>query len=250
MYLVKYGGFKLQYRLSVVFLTLFVYSSSYVIAQKSILGVAFSYGPDFSYGDLADRYGTHTSFGVGTEYLTASNFGFSLEWRYMFGDNVKSEPYSPLKQMGGSIVGVDGTPADYFYTIVGDQINLQVRKILGKKGSGFVVGSSIGLFAFKTVLKDLNRTIAQSFEPYSFYYDQLSRGVSFKQIVGYEFHSDNGLINGSITLENSLGFTEAIRGALALEKGDQTLMDNSFGIRARWVIPFKKGEKKDKVKYF
>jgi hypothetical protein len=250
MSLAKYGSFKLRYRLSTVFLTLLVYSSSYVIAQKSILGVAFSYGPDFSYADLADRYGTHTSFGVGTEYLTASNFGFSLEWRYMFGDNVRTEPYSALKQIGGSIVGVDGTPADYFYTIVGDQINIQVRKILGKKGSGFVVGGSLGLFAYKTVLKDLNRTIAQSFEPYSFYYDQLSRGVSFKQIFGYEFHSDNGLINGSITLENSLGFAKAVRGALALEKGDQTLMDNSFGIRARWVIPFKKGEKKDKVKYF
>jgi hypothetical protein len=216
-------------------------------AQNKILGIAVSYGPEVSYGDLAARYGTHLSFGVGTEFFTTSRWGFMLEWRYMFGDNVRTDPYQHLRQGQGSITGVDGLPAEHYYTIAGDQINLQVRKILGKKSSGWVIGASAGLIAYKTVLKDVNRTIAQSFEPYSFYYDQHSRGVSVRQLIGYEFHSATGLINGSVTLENSLAFTKMTR---ISTKENPLQNDHSIGVRARWIIPLIKGQKKDDIKYF
>ncbi|HMP29783.1 MAG TPA: hypothetical protein PKD85_09290 [Saprospiraceae bacterium] len=228
-------------------LLILLFGFQFGFTQKQVFGLSLSYGPDIPYNDLAQRYGTHLSFGLGLEYFTASNYGLSLEWRYMFGDNVKTDPYGHLRQVGGSIVGVDGQPADHFYTIVGDQLHLQFRKILSTKPSGWVIGGSLGILAYKTVLKDINRTIAQSFEPYSFYYDRLSRGLAFKQLLGYEFHSESGLINGSITLENSLGFAQFIR----IDKQNMIgLRDHSLGLRARWLIPFFKGKQKDKVKYF
>jgi hypothetical protein len=222
-------------------------NAGYAVSQTSILGISMSYGPDFSYGDLVKRYGNHLSFGLGTEYFTQNNYGFSLEWRYMFGDNVKTDPYNHLRQVGGNIVGVDGLPSDHYYTIVGDQLHLQVRKLIGSKPHGWVIGGSVGFIAYKTVIKDLNRTIAQAFEPYSFYYDQLARGISVKQLFGYEFHSQSGLINGSITIENSLSFSKYIRNNF---DNNTNLNDHSLGIRGRWIIPLYKGQKKEEVKYF
>ena len=216
-------------------------------AQSKILGIALSYGPEMPYQDLASRYGAHMSFGAGVEYLTPSGLGLMLEWRYMFGDNVKMDPYGHLRQAQGSITGVDGLPADHYYTIAGDQINLQIRKILGKKSSGWVVGGSVGVIAYKTILKDLNRTIAQGFEPYSFYYDQHSRGFSFRQLFGYEFHSSSGLINGSLTIENNLSFTRMTRNG---SSQSPLLQDNTIGVRGRWIIPLMKGQKKEEIKFY
>ena len=238
---------EMQFCLKILFASLICFGNEYIKGQGKMLGIALSYGPEVPYGDLASRYGTHLSFGVGTEYLLPSRVGIMLEWRYMFGDNVKTDPYFHLRQAQGSITGVDGLPAEHYYTIAGDQINIQVRKILGKKASGWVIGSSLGVVSYKTILKDVNRTIAQSFEPYSYYYDQHSRGFSFRQLLGYEFHSESGLINGSVTLENNLAFTKMTR----TSNDSATLQnDHTIGVRARWIIPLIKGKKKDEVKYF
>jgi hypothetical protein len=226
------------------------FTNAQIFSQIYQYGIAINYGVEQPYADMSERFGIYSSVGVGFDLVMKNNIAFSLDWRTNFGSNVKQDIFRSIKQETGEVIGLNGLPAEYYYSIVGDNVMLSVRKIFGKNHSGIVVGLGLGLVANQFKITDIDNTVIPSVKPYSKIYDQLTRGLATRQFIGYEVHTKDRLINGSIILENNLNFTKFVRQSAGFSSNLQS--DNTLALRGRWTIPFKTfdNDKKENIKYF
>ena len=237
-----------RYLILVVFLCIGYSSKAQKIEQDfmriGMTNLSFGYGIEFPFGDMGDRFGKNLKFTLGAERITKTNWIFGLEFSYMFGDTVKEDVLAHLRLSNGEILGADNDYADTFTRERGVFMGVNIGKLIPfneNSRSGLRITGAVGLLAHYVRIQDEASSLPQIEGEYLKGYDRLTRGVAFREFIGYQHVTENKRVNFYIGLEFTQGFTKSIRnvnfdtGLLASKEGR---FDGMIGLKAAWILPF------------
>lgn len=246
----------------ILVLLLLVSSTISITAQKeaepvdrSMFGFHIGYGITFPGGDLADRFGNALKFSLGIEQNTFSNFVYGIDFDFGFGKEVKEDPLQNYKTENGVVIGIDGLGGDIFLRSRQLYLGALFGKIITfspESKSGIRLTAGAGLLNHYIRFNDEVNTIGQVAGVYGSGHDRLSRGFALKQQVGYQIHSDDGLLNLSLDFEFTQGFTRQIR-EYNFDTGEQVTgnrLDLIYGVKLNWSLPlFTSTSSKESIYY-
>ena len=206
--------------------------------------LSFGYGIEFPLADLSDRFGRNFKFTLGAERMTGSNWIFGLEFSYMFGDTVKQDVISNLRLSNGEILGADNAYAEVFTRQRGVFMGANIGKLIplsSESRSGIRITAAAGVLAHYIRIQDEARSLPQIENDYLKGYDRLTRGLAFRQFVGYQHVTESKRVNFYIGLEFTQGFTTSVREVnfdTGLPTDKTRRFDGLIGLKAAWVLPF------------
>lgn len=238
---------------------LFLISSFSSFAQEDLFGstktparkgfiIGINGSVDFPMADMAKRFGTGYRVGAACLYKTTSNWIFGAKIDFMLGNIIKEDSFLiNVKDKNGNVIDADGNKVGIGTFERGYMIGLQAGKIwnISKTNSdnGILFLTSAGFMQHRINLFDQNNSIVQLQKDYEKGYDRLTNGFFVEEYIGYNHLAKDGLINFTIGLDLTAGFTKGRRDFLfdVRRPDDKSRLDMLFGIRGGWYIPiFKK----------
>lgn len=218
--------------------------------------VNFEFGFNMPGGDYSNRFGNNLRIGGGVEYLTKNNFAYGVNGSYYFGDNVKEDVLSEIRNEDGFLIGNNKIHANIFLRQRAFYIGGSFGKIFSlsqyNRRSGIRATLGLGLFQHKIrVEEDPNSFVPIIAGEYKKGWDRMSNGLSLRQFIGYQHLSSNGLINFSIGFEFMQAFTQnqRIQDFKLMEKLDESRFDMMYGVKLVWTLPFLLGVSGDSIYY-
>lgn len=242
-----------KHLLKSIFLGIFLLlTSSFCFAQINVkdstlqfymIGAAGS--AQWPQADMANRFGKSYSVGGFFQLKTKKNLLFSFDGDYITGNDV-IEPFlmQNITTRDGAFIGSDGKFANVVVTEAGYDFTLRVGKIFSalghNKNSGLLVSVGAGFIQHKIRIDDKDKTVEQLKGDYKKGYDRLTNGLLCRQLIAYQFFSNNRLVNFFIGAEFNEGFTASRRNFNfdTMEADTKARQDFLFGIKAGWIIPF------------
>lgn len=240
-----------------IFILIFDINKSY--CQQSVKdstikasGVSLGYSYQIPQNDLAERFGNNSNIEVSFFQKYKSNFEWSVNGSYIFGRNV-IEPglLSNLITSTGTIINSGGNPADIAIEQRGFTATSGVAKIIPifniNPNSGIKIKLDIGYQWHKIKIEELSNTVAALTKDKLPGYDRLTGGLFIKQNIGYQFMSDNEMVNFYIGFETGQAFTKSLR-EFNYDTGipdTENRLDIYYGFRIAWFIPFYKRAPKE-----
>lgn len=238
----------MKFCLTVIFKVAFAFS---LLAQNSssdsiaVPLLNIQYGFNLPSADLKDRFGEHNNIGIGFGYKTTNNWQVELEGHAIFGKLV-NEPnvLDHIINEDGTITANSGETAQVRASMRGYKIGLLGGKLLNlfsrSNNSDVIVKFGVGLLEHKIKYEDLLKQVPQFSGEYVKLLDRLSNGIYLVQSVGYQYFSENRLVNFSVVFELMEGFT-ASRRDYDFNAANTKLtnrLDISYGIKFNWIVPF------------
>jgi hypothetical protein len=174
----------------------------------------------FPQANLADDYGTFGTAGGTLQYLMKKRWMAGLEAGFIFGGNVKNDPFPNLRNPDGSITGGDGSDAVFKVFQRGSIAPVfrlgyvfpekwPIKK--GNKLGGYFISAGGGWLRNYTYIQDLSKKTAQFSDAYRIGYDRLSAGPAAGLWIGYLYLADHNRLNLQIELGYLAGFTKSRR---------------------------------------
>jgi hypothetical protein len=207
-----------------------------------IVGVGYSY--QIPAGDLADRFGNNSMVEISYSYKLKSNFIFSSNGGYLFGDKIKEDSIlRGIADENGYIVGNDGQFADIRMYERGINISLTFGKLFPFKkpnpNSGIVLMAGPAFLQHKIRIENTDNTVPQLNSDYRKGYDRLTNGMGFHESVCYYYFGNHYHANFYFGFEFIQAFTQNRRDYDfdTMMKDDKKRVDMLFGIRAGWMLP-------------
>jgi hypothetical protein len=202
---------------------------------------------DVPSADMAARFGNSFKIGGSIKLKTATNWLLGGGVSFIVGGKVK-EPglLENIKTSAGDIINLYGSPLNLGIFQRGYAIDVHLGKILPyfspNPNSGLTVETGLGFMQHKINLFDRDNNIPQVKGDYKKGYDRLTNGLFVRQFVGYTFYSKNRLINFSLGLESTFGFTQGRRDYWydVAQAGNDKRLDILTGIVGCWHIPLYK----------
>ncbi len=217
----------------------------------------FEFGYYVPGGDLSDRFGNCLGAGGGVEYITKKrSFIFGLQSTFYFGDEVKEDVLSEIRNDDGFLIGNNKIHANIDLRYRGLYIGGSIGKIFSlseyNKRSGIRANFGVGYFQHKIrVQDDGNSYVPIVGGEYKQGWDRLSSGIALRQFVGYQLLSLNKLINFYVGFEFMQAFTQNRRkhDYKLMTKLNDNRIDLSYGIKIGWTLPFPLGIDADTIYY-
>lgn len=224
-----------------------LFGSTKTPARKGFI-IGINGSVDFPTADMAKRFGTGYRVGAAGLYKTTSNWIFGAKIDFMLGNIIKEDSFLiNVKDKNGNVIDADGNKVGIGTFERGYMIGLQAGKIwnISKSNSdnGILFLTSAGFMQHRINLFDQNNSIVQLQKDYEKGYDRLTNGFFVEEYIGYNHLAKDGLINFTIGLDLTAGFTKGRRDFLfdVRRPDDKSRLDMLFGIRGGWYIPiFKK----------
>lgn len=198
-------------------------------------------------GNLADRFGTSASIGLGVEYKTIKQFSFELNGSFIFGNNVKeTNMFDALKTDEGFVLDVYGSVANILVQERGFTTSLNFGYLFAFKkpnpNSGLVVKLGVGFMRHKIRIEHNNNTVPLLEGGYLKGYDRLTNGLMLTEFIGYRYLSNKRLLNFFVGFEFSQGFTKNRRDYNydIMGPDNTNRLDLLNGIRLGWILPIYK----------
>lgn len=218
--------------------------------QAILIGV--SYGPEIPASDLAERFVSNFGAGVDLGFTPArSPWTFTLQGKYLFGNEVKEDVLEGLRVDGGFIIGTMRLPADIQLRMRGLYMGVRAGRIfsLGKNPrAGIKFGLGAGWLSHRIRVQfDPQQTVNQLVGDYRQGYDRLVAGPAISNYIGWYQLGRAGRINFFAGLETIVGFTTNQRDFDFATAGtlEESRVDISLGLRAGIVLPLYLGEGED-----
>ncbi|MEZ4911881.1 MAG: hypothetical protein R2774_13590 [Saprospiraceae bacterium] len=214
-----------------------------VFTKDNVYGFSVGFGTQIPGGDMADRYGSTLGFSWSLDYMSSSNWCFSPEFLYFFGENIKEDVLAPYRSSNGTIPGDDAQIADIFSRERGLWLGLMAGKhfpFTHKSRSGLKCMIGGGIFQHKIDFNDLRNSVGQVRAGRYVGYDRLTRGFSLKETVSFKYMSGSKKLNLEFALDAVQGFTSEVR-AINFDTGLPTnkgRLDLLVGARIIWNISF------------
>lgn len=242
---------RFKMRICVLFFSTALYANAQSIKDSSIFApiVCASYGALFPEGDLANRFGWHSSLDLQVLVKTKSNWLFGINGSYLFGNEVReNNMFANITTPDGFFISSGGTFSDKILLMRGFSGFLKFGKLFPvlnpNPNSGIVAMGGVGFMLHKIRIELIDgdaTTVPQMSEELQKGYDRLSYGIAFHQFVGYLFLSNNRITNFFAGFEFNQGFTQNQRYNIDQNaKDNSTRFDFQYGIRAGWVLPLYK----------
>jgi hypothetical protein len=214
-----------------------------------ILMIGFHFSGQLPQNDLAARFGPNLSAGTNFTWKTKKNLLINVEGSYFFGNKVKEDVVSSIRNESGNVTDNEGYPADLRLTERGWNIYANVGYLFSKLGhnpnSGLFVTIGGGWTQHKIKLYDANQKIAAVNGDLKKGYDRLSGGFGLSQFIGYKYISNNRIANCYFGFEFYEATTQSLRGFnydTGLED-TQKRLDVLMGFRFGWILPLYKRTK-------
>ncbi|MEM8526824.1 MAG: hypothetical protein AAGG68_19445 [Bacteroidota bacterium] len=216
----------------------------------------FSYGYQFPFADLGERFGNNGVGYVGVEYWTKNSFIIGVESSFLFGSVVKEDVIAGLRTQEGFIIGNDRDVADVqlrqrgFYTggLIGKLFPLRENN----NRSGIRTTLGLGLLQHKIRIQDdPQRDVASLTTELKKGYDRLTNGLALNQFIGYQHLGNDRQFNFSAGVEFIQGFTQNRRSFNFDTQMQDTQMrlDVLLAVRLTWVLPFYLNETAEDIIY-
>ncbi len=207
--------------------------------------------PHFAYtfqvpaGDVADRYGINSTIGGGLFYKTNRNLLFSVDFNYIFGNQIKNADsiLSMVETESGHIIDGNGTYALYTLYERGYSLNFRVGKILkvlqANPNSGLMLMGGAGYICHRMRIDNQDNTAHQISGDYAKGYDRLTGGLNLNQFIGYFYMGRTRIANFIAGFEFYEAFTKSQRDYIfdQRKKDDNRYLDFFLGVRVTWMIP-------------
>ena len=221
-------------------------SSQAQIANFSSQGFLFT--PNFAiqvpHADLAERFRTFASIGLGINYKTKSNFMFGVDYDWYFGNRIKeSGTFSEITIDSGQIIDSDGNFSIVRLNIKGNYLTANVGYLFNlpkdEPNSGILIQAGVGWMQHKIDIVSSQNKIPQINGEYEKGYDKLTYGIATKQFVGYQHLVNKNHFHFRIGLEFNQGFTQGRRtwDFNKNESGLDKRFDGTIAIKAGIVVP-------------
>lgn len=257
---------KIKYILKYSFLVNFLFWSSLGFAQRNnintynVLTINTTYGVHLPGVDLSNRFGNNFSLGGGFDFITEKkNLIFGLKGNNLFGNTVKEDVVSTLRDSDGFILGsVGGGEATYAEVVLrerGFYAGGHVGKLFSlsktNKRAGIRLTFGAGLLQHKVRIQDESGAADQLKGELIKGYDQLSNGLAFEQFIGYQQLNRKTGVNFFAGLELTEAFTKNRRSInfATQSKDDRNRFDVLFGFRVGWLFTIYVGERAEDIRY-
>jgi len=232
--------------------------SDTILRSINVPFFSVDYGINLPAVDLNDRFGFFNSVGVNVGYKTNSNWQISFGGNALFGNKVNSlQSIQHILNEDSLINGSSGALAQYSIIMRGLSIGIKAKKIINLNkanlNSGIIVQLGTGYLQHKIRFEDLKNQVPQFRGDYLKLIDRLTGGIYINQAIGYQYFSNNKLVNFSAVFEVTEGFTNSLRSYnINAEKPIESAgrLDLFYSLKFTWLLPFyKKSYSKDKYYY-
>lgn len=251
---------------SYLFFLLFAFFTTMAFAQRNtnnnytVLTLNFTYGAHLPAGDLSNRFGPNFSVGGGLDLITEKqNLIFGLKGNNLFGNTVKEDVLSNLRDSDGFILGSVGagqaTYAEVFLRERGFYAGGHFGKLfpLSKKNkrAGIRLTLGAGLLQHKVRIQDETGSADQLAGDLIKGYDQLTNGLAFEQFIGYQQLNRKTGINFFAGFELTEAFTKSRRAVNfnTQSRDNSSRFDVLLGFRVGWSFTFYVGERGEDIRY-
>ncbi len=240
---------------SFLFLSLLFIGFTTVNAQDALFGgtkikarngLIFNGNAEFDMpgADMATRFGNSWKVGPAVLYKTKTNWLFGAKADFIFGNKIKEDSFLVnVIDRYGSFINQNGSRS-YIPTYErGYMLGLQAGRIIttSKKNAdnGILLLTSAGFMQHKINIFNKDGNVYQLRGNYKKGYDRLSNGIFVEQYVGYAYFSKNALLNFTLGLDVTAGFTKVRRDYVfdIMRADNKQRVDVLYGIRLGWYIP-------------
>jgi hypothetical protein len=246
---------KKKYLLSLIILGLLSFGE-FVKAQDKSAERLFMVYPAVGFqnpaGDLADRFGFNSAIGPGFKYKTKSNWIFMADFNYLFGNRIREDSLiQNLLNHDGFVISDEGLVADISFFERGFYSSFRIGKIIPVFGSnpnsGIMINAGAGYLQHKIHIKVEENKAAALRDDYKKGYDRFTDGFSTAQFIGYMHIGESRLANFFIGFEFVQAWTQNRRSLNfdTMRRDDKERFDMLYGVKAGWIIPFRKREARD-----
>ncbi len=195
-------------------------------------------------GDIAERYGVCNTIGGGVTYKTKTNWTLGFEANYLFGNNIKdgTSVFDNLKTESGQIINEYGEYATISLSQRGLYAGIKFGKIFPvigpNKNSGIITNISTGWLYHHIRIENKDNNAPPVIGDYKKGYDRLIGGYTLKKFIGYQYLSNNEMLNFYFGFEFYQAWTKSLRAYNfdTMEKDDNRYKDLLYSIRVGWIF--------------
>ena len=206
-------------------------------------------------GDLANRFGNSSLFGVGFQLKNKKNNYWGIELAGLTGSKVREDDILDIITAGAvDIINVNGNTSSIRFWERGAHTQFTLGKIFPVIGpnenSGLFIQGGFGYMYHKIRIEDIGNLSPQLNSDMLKGYDRLSMGLTTSELIGYRFFSNSQKINFYIGIEFIQAFTEDVRqyDYNSQQSYKEKRLDLLSGIKFGWTFPLYK--KSDNQYYY
>lgn len=195
-------------------------------------------------GDLANRFGLSNTIGAGLTLKTRWNISIGVEGNYMFGGHLKdgTSILSNLMTESGNIINMYGEYGTIALTqrgmYAGIKTGLLIPILSPNPNSGFVLNIGVGWLHHKIRIENKDNNVPPVINDYKKGYDRLTGGLALREFVGYQYLSNNEMINFYAGFEFYQAKTKSLRAYDfdRMERDTEDRRDYLYGFRVGWIF--------------
>jgi hypothetical protein len=211
--------------------------------SKAVLFVP-NYTAQFPYGNMADRFGFNSLFGMQIDYKVKKNWIIGIDGAFLFGTKVR-EAYvlDNISTYTGQFI----TQNNELARVTAQEQGFNLKLIIGKiipfsekyPDAGLLLMTGFGFLEHKIAINVRASELPQLDKTYRKGYDRLSSGPVISQFIGGIFLERKRFVSVYGGLQFDVGFTQGRRNfdfySMAPLKDKR--LDMFLGIKVGWVIP-------------
>ncbi len=209
-----------------------------------------------SMGNLSQRFGPGALVGLELSQQFKNGWKLGLSGGHFFGAEVlERDIMSNIATPSGDIITEAGIFEDYRLRSFGWALYGRLGKVFPIAGSnpnsGILIDLGVGVFQHKIWIETPTINSPQLMGDYKKGYDRLTNGLSINPFIGYQYLSNNKLINFYAGVDFHNAWTQGRR-TVNFNTGlaDNTpRIDQLIGFRAGWILPLYRRAEKELMFY-
>lgn len=206
--------------------------------------IAPIYTAQFPFGDMNDRFGFNSLFGMHLAYKTKKNWMVGLEGNFLYGTKVR-ENYvlDNISLPSGQLIGQNNDLIRPKLQEMGGSLKFTFGKVvpLSEKypDAGLLFLTGFGFLSHKININVKASSLPQLDKTYRKGYDRMANGPVISQFVGGIFMARRKYVSAYAGVQFDLGFTQGRRpyDFYAQRPMHEKRLDMFLGIRVGWIIP-------------
>jgi|ERR1043165_8491504 hypothetical protein len=201
------------------------------------------YTAQFPFGNMRDRYGFNSLFGMQISYKTKKNWMFGVEGSFLFGTTVR-ENYilDNISTPTGQHIGQNNDLIRPKLQEMGSNLKFTFGKIvpLSEKypDAGLLFLTGFGFLSHQIAINVKATSLPQLDKTYRKGYDRLANGPVISQFIGGIFLARRKFVSAYAGIQFDLGITQGRRyDFYSHAQLHDKRLDMFLGIKVGWIIP-------------
>lgn len=211
---------------------------------NNVVILAPIYTAQFPFGNMADRFGFNSLFGMHIAYKTKKNWIVGGEGSFLYGTTVR-ENYvlNNISLPSGQLIGQTNALIRPKLQEMGANLKFTFGKVvpLSEKypDAGLLFLSGFGFLSHQININVKGSTLPQLDKTYRKGYDRMANGPVISQFIGGIFMARRKYVSAYAGLQFDAGFTQGRRAYdfYSMAPLNDKRIDLFLGIRVGWIIP-------------